>query len=119
MKIKIFYDAKCSLCNKEINIYKRQDTKNKFDWIDINKDKKVLQKYNLKYIDTQKVFHVINKDGTLKKSVDAFLVIWKELKYWKILYFIINKPIIKQIAQILYKYFAKRRFNNLECSKSL
>ena len=79
---KVFCDGNCPLCNKEINLYKKLDTGAKFDWIDINTNQKLLDEYNLSFIDTMKIFHVIDGTGTLQKGVaDGFLVIWRELKY--------------------------------------
>ena len=108
--IKVFYDGDCRLCSKEIKFYQKLDKDSKFDWININQNKDILIKYGLNHIDTQKIFHVIDQKESIKKGVDGFLVIWKELKYWKILYFIIKLPIIKQVADIFYNYFAKWRF---------
>ena len=116
---KVFYDGNCPLCNKEINIYKKLDTGSKFDWIDINTNQKLLDEYNLSFIDTMKIFHVIDNTGTVQKGVDGFLVIWRELAYWKILYFIVRLPLIKQLAKIAYHWFAIWRFKkNCNCSES-
>jgi predicted DCC family thiol-disulfide oxidoreductase YuxK len=113
---KVFYDGNCPLCNKEINLYKKLDTEAKFDWIDINTNQKLLDEYNLSFIDTMKIFHVIDNTGTVQKGVDGFLVIWRELKYWKILYFIVRLPLIKQLARIVYHWFAIWRFKkNCNC----
>jgi predicted DCC family thiol-disulfide oxidoreductase YuxK len=108
--IKVFYDGDCRLCNKEIKFYQKLDKNSKFDWIDVNQNKDILNKYGLSYIDTQKIFHVIDKKGSVKKGIDGFLVIWREIKYWRILYFIVKMPIIKQLSNIIYNYFAKWRF---------
>ena len=43
-KIKVFYDGKCNICNKEINFYSKIDKKNKFEWINIHKDKTKIKK---------------------------------------------------------------------------
>ena len=108
--IKVFYDGKCPLCNKEIMHYQKLDNDGIFDWVDINENKDVLESYNLDYIETQKIFHVIDKEGNFQRGVDGFMVIWRETKYWKILYFIIKLPLIKALADIAYKYFAIWRF---------
>ena len=33
--IKVLYDGKCGLCNKEISYYKKIANNNKFKWLDI------------------------------------------------------------------------------------
>jgi len=108
--ISVFYDGDCQLCSKEIKFYQKLDKNSKFDWIDINQNRDILNKYGLNYIDIQKIFHVIDKKGYVNKGVDGFLIIWRELKYWRILYFVVKLPIIKQVADIFYNYFAKWRF---------
>jgi predicted DCC family thiol-disulfide oxidoreductase YuxK len=45
--------------------------------------------------------------------VDAFIIIWKNLSYWKILARIVSIPIIRQIVNITYRAFANWRFNRL------
>ena len=108
--IKVFYDGDCPLCNKEIKIYQKADISSKFLWIDINREPDALKRYALDYVETQKIFHVIDTHGKLQKGVDGFLVIWRELKYWRILYWLVRLPVIKQLADIAYHYFAKWRF---------
>jgi glutaredoxin-related protein len=41
--ITIFYDAKCGLCSKETNHYKKIAPENIFEWIDITQSTKILK----------------------------------------------------------------------------
>lgn len=112
-KIIVLYDGSCPLCSKEIKLYQSSDANFKFNWQDIEKSQDILLKYELDYIDVKKIFHVIDKNNEVKKGVDGFLVIWKELKYWKILYYLVSFPILRQVAQFAYKYFAIWRFKRI------
>ena len=55
----------------------------------------------------------IDNNNKLHKGIDAFIVIWKNLKYWNFLAKLAALPIIKQILDLLYISFANWRFNRL------
>jgi predicted DCC family thiol-disulfide oxidoreductase YuxK len=58
--------------------------------------------------------HVVDSNGNIFTGVDAFIIMWKQIKYWKILGLFVSLPIVKQIANLLYRYFADWRFNRYE-----
>ena len=63
---------------------------------------------------------VLDNENNIYVGVDAFIIIWSNLKFWRILSFIVGLPIIKQIANLLYKKFAEHRFAKLpHCQLSL
>ena len=53
----------------------------------------------------------------MKIGVEAFILIWSQLKRWRILAKIVSLPLIHQIASFSYTYFANLRFNRLEHCK--
>ena len=111
--IKVFFDGKCNLCNREIKYYKSISPKGKFNWIDITRNKNLLKKENIEYVDGLKVLHAKNKNGKLFKGLDAFILIWKNLKIWKYIAIIASLPIIYHILKLIYILFANWRFNRL------
>ena len=110
--IKVFYDGKCNLCSSEINYYRRISHTGIFDWVDINLMHSDFVNTGIKVSDALKILHVID-NNTLYIGVDAFIIIWKNLSYWKILARIVSIPIIRQIVNITYRAFANWRFNRL------
>tara|TARA_Y100001954_G_C15596406_1_gene495797 strand:- start:231 stop:608 length:378 start_codon:yes stop_codon:yes gene_type:complete len=112
--IDVFYDGKCSICSKEINYYRKIAPKNIFNWEDITVDRLSLKKNNIIYVDALKKLHVIDANKKLHIGVDAFLIIWKNLKYWKILSILVSLPLIRQLFGIIYNIFAEYRFKNLK-----
>ena len=70
--IKVLYDGKCGLCNKEISYYKKIANNKKFKWLDIANNPKDL-----------KEFKPVIENGVLKLSYDK------------------NKTNIKKIIDIL------------------
>jgi predicted DCC family thiol-disulfide oxidoreductase YuxK len=111
--IKVFYDGKCNLCSSEINYYRRISPTGIFDWVDINLMHSDFVNTGIKVSDALKILHVIDNNNKLHLGVDAFIIIWKNLSYWKILARIVSIPIIRQIVNITYRAFANWRFNRL------
>ena len=99
---KVFYDGKCGLCSKEINYYKRIAPKNIFEWHDIATNPKILSEIKVSQYDALMYLHATDQKSNLKIGVDAFILIWAQIKYWKIL-----------SIKITYKLFAIYRFKRL------
>ena len=112
--ISVFFDGKCNLCSKEINYYRRIAPKNTFNWVDITKIPGELDKFEIKLSDGLRLMHVADSNGNISTGVDAFIIMWKQIKYWKFLGLFVSLPIVKQIANLLYRYFADWRFNRYE-----
>ena len=111
--IKVFYDGKCNLCSNEINYYRRIARSGIFDWQDITLLNSHFIKTGIKTSDALKMLHVIDNNNILHIGVDAFIIIWNNLSYWKILARLVSMPIIRQIVNITYRSFANWRFNRL------
>ena len=111
--IKVFYDGKCNLCSKEINYYRRIAPSGIFDWQDITLLNSNFINTGIKTSDALKMLHVIDNKNILHIGVDAFIIIWNNLSYWKILARLVSMPIIRQIVNITYRSFANWRFNRL------
>ena len=111
--IKVFYDGKCNLCSKEINYYIRIAPSGIFDWQDVNLMNDEFVNTGIKISDALKILHVIDVKDKLHVGVNAFIVIWNNLTYWKILARVLSIPIIRKVANIAYKVFANWRFNRL------
>ena len=109
----VFFDGNCPICKREINFYKKLEKSNKIVWYDISKDKKSLTLIKKTKKECLKKLHVLNKKGDLKVGVDAFITIWKEIKYFKILAVIISFKPVKKILNYLYNHYAINRFNKL------
>jgi len=118
-KIKVFFDGNCSLCSREINFYQKISPDNIFEWKDLFKmSEKDFKFENLKLEQCLKFLHVKDENDDLKVGVDAFITIWRKLKYWDILAKIISYPVIKQFTNFLYYIFAIIRFKRLKQCKT-
>lgn len=112
--ITVFYDGKCGLCRREIEYYKRIAPANIFIWKDITVDASSVEALGITYTDALMLLHAQDQSGRLYKGIDAFLIIWQQLPYWRMLAVTINLPLIRSIANLAYRIFAAWRFKRLE-----
>ena len=111
--ITVFYDGKCGLCSKEINYYRKIAPSGLFDWQDITESVDHLNKEGISLAEGLKLLHAKDNNDNMHVGVDAFILIWRQLKRWRILAVLVSLPLIKQIANLLYKAFARWRFKKL------
>ena len=111
--ITVYYDGKCGLCSKEINHYKNIAPENIFIWCDIASEPGPFTSKGYSLSEGLKNLHAEDHAGKFHIGVDAFILIWRELKYWKFLAIIVSLPLIKSIANFFYDSFASWRFSKL------
>lgn len=111
--ITVFYDGKCGLCSKEINYYRSIAPKGIFIWQDITESAESLNKEGITLVEGLKLLHAKDNSGHIHVGVDAFILIWKQLNKWRVLAFLIDLPIIRQVANLAYRTFANWRFKKL------
>ncbi len=108
--ITVFYDGKCGLCTKEIRHYQKIAPEGVFDWCDITRTPDPLHKLGISTAEGLKILHVSDDFEKIHKGVKANILIWKHLKYWKILAYIVQFPPIYIMVHMAYNIFAKWRF---------
>ncbi len=111
-KLIVFYDGKCGLCAREIDYYRRRDTHEAIDWIDVTIEQEALQKDGISLATALKHMHARLEDGRLVKGVDAFIAIWKHIPRWQSCAKIAALPVIKPLLDIGYEVFAWVRFKS-------
>jgi predicted DCC family thiol-disulfide oxidoreductase YuxK len=57
--------------------------------------------------------HAIDADGKWHAGADAFILIWRQINSWRILAMVVSLPIIRQIANVVYRLWAAWRFKRL------
>ena len=113
LMIEVFFDGKCGLCSKEIAYYKSIAPSGIFAWMDIATDASPLAAHQISQADALRHLHVRDAAGDWHIGAAAFLVIWRQLRYWRFLAVLVGLPIIHQIAAIVYNRFADYRFAKL------
>ena len=111
--ITVYYDGKCGLCAKEIEHYRKIAPDGIFIWQDLTQSATELNALGVSLSDGLKLLHARDEDGGLHVGVDAFLLIWKQLARWRLLGLFVALPLIRQIADIVYRLFAAWRFRRL------
>ena len=111
--IDVFYDGKCGLCSKEITYYRRIAQDGVFNWFDIASDPAPLIEHKISQSEALRRLYVRDDEGGWHIGADAFIVIWRRLKYWKMLAAIVALPGVKQAARWFYNRFADYRFARL------
>ncbi len=114
--ITVYYDDQCRLCSKEIKYYQRISKSHTFRWRGISSSTEELKAAGISLTDSLKRLHAVD-NNTTHIGVDAFILIWNQLKGWKILASMISLPFIKPIIIIAYNHFADWRFKRLSHCK--
>lgn len=108
--IQVFYDGKCGLCSKEILHYQKIAPQGVFLWQDVHESTDTLHKLGVTATEALEKLHVKDNEGQLHIGVDAFILIWSQLKRWQLLALLISLPLIKPFTRLIYQRFAKWRF---------
>ncbi len=115
--VTIYYDGICKLCSKEIDYYKKRVAPSAVTWIDIARNGNALKNYGISQAEALLHMHAIDGNGKVLVGVDAFIALWKQLPYWRVLAQIVSVKPVKFIATLAYSYFAKQRFKTSDHCK--
>ena len=115
--MKVYFNNSCKICRAEINLYKKENIK-EIDWVDITNNSTAEIETSKNDKELLRRLHV--KDGNkIIGGAEAFLLVWKKIPKYKILYFFFKLPIIFTIFKISYEIVAyflylknKKQLNN-------
>ena len=102
--MKVYFNNSCKICKAEIDIYKKEKI-DQINWIDITDNNIAKVETKKDYKQLLRRLHV-EKDGQIFSGAKAFLLVWKNIPKYKILYSIFSLPIIFQIFSISYEVIA-------------
>lgn len=117
--ITIFYDGKCGACSREILYYQKKVPHNAFLWKDVIESADELVILNVSVTQALMALHAIDNGNQIQVGIDAFILIWTEIRGWRILAKIISFPVIKPLSILAYNKFAKVRFSRSTNCKNL
>ena len=107
--MKVFYDAKCVVCDLEIGAYRKKcSDRNDIEFIDITSEDFDAEMEGLDPKAVHEVFHV-KKGGQIIQGVDGFIAIWESINSLKFLSRLAKKPLIRSMLDASYKVFVKIR----------
>uniref|UniRef100_A0A7S3D737 Uncharacterized protein n=1 Tax=Palpitomonas bilix TaxID=652834 RepID=A0A7S3D737_9EUKA len=114
--IRVFYDGHCPMCKSEVEHYERlkgslplPQLGPGFVNIHSNEVKEEMKKAGITKKQALDEMHVIDADGKVHSGADAFVVIWKELPYWRHFATFTKVPGVMTIAHVMYRAFANNR----------
>ena len=115
--MKVYFNNSCKICRAEINLYKKENIK-EIDWVDITNNSTAEIETSKNDKELLRRLHV--KDGNkIIGGAEAFLLVWKKIPKYKILYIFFKVPIIFTIFKIGYEIVAyflylknKKQLNN-------
>jgi predicted DCC family thiol-disulfide oxidoreductase YuxK len=106
----VFYDGGCGLCSREIAHYRRLDSRERIEWIDITREPERLEDFGLELQACMEVLHVIAADGRRHTGAYAFAVTWSQLPGYRWLARLVRLPGILPLLDAAYRRFARWRF---------
>jgi predicted DCC family thiol-disulfide oxidoreductase YuxK len=102
--MKVYFNNSCKICRAEINLYKKENIK-EIDWVDITNNSNAEIETSKNDKELLRRLHV--KDGNkIIGGAEAFLLVWKKIPKYKLLYFFFKLPIIFNIFKICYEIVA-------------
>ena len=102
--MKVYYNNSCKICRAEIDLYKKENI-DEISWVDITNNQTAKIETNKNYKELLRRLHV-EKNGKIFSGSKAFLLVWKNIPKYKILYSILSLPIIFQIFSVSYEIIA-------------
>ena len=108
--ITVFYDGDCPLCSREIKYYAKISPPGVFDWKNISSSSSELNNLNITRTQALKFLHAVDSKGKVYVGIDSFILIWQQLKPWRLLARTISLPVVHSIFKLLYILFAIIRF---------
>ena len=102
--MKVYFNNSCKICKAEIDLYKKEKI-DQINWVDITNNQLAKIETNKDYKELLRRLHV-EKDGQIFSGAKAFLLVWKNIPKYRILYSILSLPIMFQIFSIVYEIIA-------------
>ena len=104
MKLYVFYDGNCLVCDTEINFYKKNQNQNLINWIDISSSNFNAVDYGLENFPFKKKLYA-KKGNEFIEGVNTFIVIWKTLNIFSFLVYLSKFKIIRYVMNQGYNFF--------------
>ena len=111
----VFYDDACPLCSKEINHYRKLETRHPIEWIPLHKNENTLKSFGFTKNSLLERLHVVRGDGVIVTGASAFATIWYSIKRYHWLGKLVYKLHLIPFLEFFYSFFAKWRSKREYC----
>lgn len=103
----LYYDGACPLCTAEVSHLKKI-ADSAIDFLDVHA-------LELDQAETEKrlrVLHLETSSGDVLQGLDATVAAWQHTR-WRLLFRWLRWPLIRQVTDAVYSYWADKRFDRL------
>ena len=110
--LQVFYDGSCSVCAKEMEIYRRREHGGRLVLVDISGPGFDPAPYGIAMETFMQEMHAIDRNGTCYRGVDAFAAIWRAFPsstWYRFLGTLVALPGFNAVASLAYRAFARIR----------
>ncbi len=104
----IFYDAECPICVREMALLHERKGGGHFETVPIQDNETLLEQYGISRADAMTYLHILTADGKMLFGMDA-LRLMHRLSNGMLLFRISGLPVLKQLSDWIYPYFARNR----------
>ncbi len=111
--LQIFFDGSCRICSAEMESYRRKNSDNRLEFIDISDDQFRPEVYDKALGDFMAELHVRDAAGNFTTGIDAFIAIWQAFpsgSIWRLSAAIFGLPGFHLISRGGYRVFARYRY---------
>lgn len=106
----VLYDGGCPLCSREINHYRRLARHRSIDWLDVTQPGADIGRFGLNREAALKLFHVVDRTGSMHVGARAFIALWEELPRYRWLARLCRSLGLIPLLEALYVRFAGWHF---------
>ena len=114
----VFYDDACPLCTKEIDHYRKLETRHPIEWVPLHKDERTVKSFGFSKNSLLERLHVVRGDGVVVTGASAFVTIWYSIKRYHWIGKLVYKLNLIPFLEYFYKFFAKWRPKREYCNNS-
>tara|TARA_B100000579_G_C22437582_1_gene668312 strand:- start:72 stop:419 length:348 start_codon:yes stop_codon:yes gene_type:complete len=102
--MKVYFNNSCKICKSEIDLYKKEKIQG-IDWVDITNNDLAQKETSKNSKELLRRLHV-KEDEKIIGGAKAFLILWKKIPRYRILYKFFKLPVIFTIFSIIYEIIA-------------
>lgn len=107
--VTVFFDGSCTVCSREVGMYRRLDRSCSIRWHDVSVDAGDLGKDGVDQAAALARLHARMPSGRLETGVDAFVAIWERVPIFKPLAILARLTPVRWILERAYAWYAPRR----------
>jgi len=108
----VFYNGACPICRNEIRRYRDacadDEAERDHAWVDISEMPQALAARGIGPDEATRRLYVIDREGTLWRGVDAFMVLWRSIPRYRWLGRLVALPGIHAAAGWVYEHVIAR-----------